>query len=172
MKGVRARWPKPRRFDRNLVVIGAGAAGLTTSYIAAAARARVTLVEGHKMGGDCLNFGCVPSKALIRSATFLRQARRCKDLGIAYAPVEYDFREIMARVHRIIKPVEPHDSVERYTKLGVEVIHGIARITSPWTVEVDGRTLTARAFVIATGSRPVVPPIPGLERVRYYTSDT
>ena len=172
MKGLRSSWSKPRRFDRNLVVIGAGAAGLTTSYIAAAARAKVTLIEGHKMGGDCLNFGCVPSKALIRSATFLRQARRSKDLGIARAPVEYDFREVMARVHQVIKTIEPHDSVERYTKLGVEVIHGMARITSPWTVEVNGLTLTTRAIVIATGSRPVVPPIPGLEQVRYYTSDT
>jgi pyruvate/2-oxoglutarate dehydrogenase complex dihydrolipoamide dehydrogenase (E3) component len=172
VKEVYDRWPKPRRFDRNLVVIGAGAAGLVTSYIAAATRAKVTLIEGHKMGGDCLNFGCVPSKALIRSATFLRQARGCKALGIARAPVEYDFREIMARVHRVIKTVEPHDSVERYTKLGVEVIHGSARITSPWTVEVNGHILTTRAIVIATGSRPAIPTIPGLEQVRYYTSDT
>jgi pyruvate/2-oxoglutarate dehydrogenase complex dihydrolipoamide dehydrogenase (E3) component len=166
------QWPKPRRFDRNLVVIGAGAAGLVASYVAAAARAKVTLIEAHKMGGDCLNFGCVPSKSLIRSAAFLRQARRSQSLGIARANVDYDFGDVLARVQRIIKTVEPHDSAERYTKLGVEVINGNARITSPWTVEVNGRVLTTRAIVIATGSRPVIPPIPGLEQVRYYTSDT
>ncbi|HEY6043450.1 MAG TPA: FAD-dependent oxidoreductase [Nitrosospira sp.] len=172
VRRTHARWPRPRRFDRNLIVIGAGAAGLVTSYIAAATRAKVTLIEANKMGGDCLNFGCVPSKALIRSAAFLRQARHAGDLGIARATVEYDFADVMARVHRVINTVEPHDSVERYTKLGVEVIQGKARLTSPWTVEVNGRTMTTRAIVIATGSRPIVPPIPGLEQVRYYTSDT
>lgn len=172
---VRGHWPRssrPSRFDRNLVVIGAGAAGLVTSYIAASTRAKVTLIEGYKMGGDCLNFGCVPSKSLIRSASFLRQARHAKDLGIASATVDYNFGEVMARVHRIISMVEPHDSVERYTELGVEVIHGNARITSPWTVEVNGHTITTCAIVIATGASPAIPPIPGLEQVRYYTSDT
>jgi pyruvate/2-oxoglutarate dehydrogenase complex dihydrolipoamide dehydrogenase (E3) component/uncharacterized membrane protein YdjX (TVP38/TMEM64 family) len=169
---IHARWTKPIRFDRNLVVIGAGSAGLVTSYLAAASRAKVTLIEANKMGGDCLNFGCVPSKTLIRSATFLREARHAKDLGFSGATVEYSFGEVMARVHRIIKTIEPHDSVERYTKLGVEVIHGKARITSPWTVEVNGQIISTRAIVIATGSRPAIPPIPGLEQVRYYTSDT
>jgi pyruvate/2-oxoglutarate dehydrogenase complex dihydrolipoamide dehydrogenase (E3) component len=172
VRRTHARWPRPRRFDRNLIVIGAGAAGLVTSYIAAATRAKVTLIEANKMGGDCLNFGCVPSKALIRSAAFLRQARHAGDLGIARATVEYNFADVMARVHRVINTVEPHDSVERYTKLGVEVIHGKARLTSPWTVEVNGHTMTTRAIVIATGSRPIIPPIPGLDQVRYYTSDT
>ena len=171
-RGVHARWRKPSRFDRNLVVIGAGAAGLVTSYIAAATRAKVTLIEGHKMGGDCLNFGCVPSKALLRSAAFLQQARQAPGLGIARVTVDYNFGDVMARVHRIINTVEPHDSVERYTKLGVEVIHGNARITSPWTVEVNGQTVTTRAIVIATGARPTIPSIPGLEQVRYYTSET
>ena len=169
---IHVRWTKPIRFDRNLVVIGAGSAGLVTSYLAAATRAKVTLIEASKMGGDCLNFGCVPSKTLIRSATFLREARHAKDLGFSGATVEYSFGEVMARVHRIIKTIEPHDSVERYTKLGVEVIHGKARITSPWTVEVNGQIISTRAIVIATGSRPAIPPIPGLEQVRYYTSDT
>ncbi|HEX8873709.1 MAG TPA: FAD-dependent oxidoreductase [Nitrosospira sp.] len=172
VRRVHARWPKPRRFDRNLVVIGAGAAGLVTSYVAAATRARVTLIESDKMGGDCLNFGCVPSKTLIRSAAFLRQARHAGELGLARATVEYDFADVMARVHRVINTIEPHDSVERYTKLGVEVIHGKARITSPWTVEVNGQTMTTCAIVIATGSRPIIPSIPGLDQVRYYTSDT
>lgn len=167
-----ARWPKPKKFDRNLIVIGAGAAGLATSYIAAAMHAKVTLIEGHKMGGDCLNFGCVPSKAIIRSATFVNQAKHAKELGVAKVNVEYDFADVMRRVHRVIKTVEPHDSVERYTKLGVDVIQGYARITSPWTVEVNGQTLTTRAIVIATGGRPTIPDIPGLDQVTYYTSDT
>ncbi|MDP2379142.1 MAG: FAD-dependent oxidoreductase [Pseudohongiella sp.] len=167
-----ARWPKPKKFDRNLVVIGGGAAGLVTSYIAAATRAKVTLIEGHKMGGDCLNYGCVPSKAIIRSATFVNQAKHAAKLGIAKADIEYDFADVMRRVHRVITTVEPHDSVERYTKLGVDVVQGYARITSPWTVEVNGQTLTTRAIVIATGGRPTIPNIPGLESITHYTSDT
>lgn len=167
-----SRWTKPTQFDRNLVVIGAGAAGLVTSYIAAVTRAKVTLIEGHKMGGDCLNYGCVPSKALIRSAAFLKQVKTAETLGIANATVDYNFSDVMARVQRVVKTVEPHDSVERYTQLGVEVLQGNARITSPWTVEVNGQTLTTRAIVIATGARPAVPNIPGLENVNYYTSDT
>ncbi len=167
-----ARWPKPAHFDRNLIVIGAGAAGLVSAYIAAATRARVTLIESHKMGGDCLNYGCVPSKALIRTATFLQQAKHAASLGVAQANVQYDFADVMARVQRVVKTVEPHDSVERYTQLGVEVLQGKATITSPWSVAVNGQTLTTRAIVIATGARPVIPKIPGLESVRYYTSDT
>lgn len=167
-----ARWTKPKQFDRNLVVIGGGAAGLVTSYIAAVTRAKVTLIESHKMGGDCLNYGCVPSKALIRSAAFLKQVQTAETLGIANATVDYNFSDVMERVQRVVKTVEPHDSVERYTQLGVEVLQGEARITSPWTVEVNGQTLTTRAIVIATGARPAIPNIPGLEDVNYYTSDT
>ena len=167
-----ARWPKPVHFDRNLIVIGAGAAGLVSAYIAAATRAKVTLIESHKMGGDCLNYGCVPSKALIHSAAFLKQVKNSASLGIATATVDYKFSDVMARIQRVVSMVEPHDSVERYTKLGVEVLQGKATITSPWSVEVNGQTLTTRAIVIATGARPAVPDIPGLETVRYYTSDT
>lgn len=173
---VYARWPKPKRFDRNLVVIGAGSAGLVTAYIAAAVKARVTLIEKHRMGGDCLNTGCVPSKALIRSAKLLSHVRRASEFGIRHAEAEFDFAEVMERVQRVIREVAPHDSVERYTGLGVEVIEGTAKITSPWTVEVTTatgtRTLTTRAIVIAAGARPFVPPIPGLEEVGYLTSDT
>ncbi len=165
-------WHKPARFERNLVVIGAGSAGLVTSYIAAATRAKVTLIEKHKMGGDCLNYGCVPSKALIHSAAFLKQAQNTEKLGITRATVDYDFADVMARVQRGVSTVEPHDSIERYRKLGVEVLQGKARITSPWTVEINGQILTTRAIVIATGARPVIPNIPGLESVHYYTSDT
>ncbi|OGU23727.1 MAG: pyridine nucleotide-disulfide oxidoreductase [Hydrogenophilales bacterium RIFOXYD1_FULL_62_11] len=169
---VYARWKKPRRFDRNLVVIGAGSAGLVAAYVAAAVKAKVTLIEGHRMGGDCLNVGCVPSKALIRSARFLKHAREAATLGIARADVDYDFAEVMARIQRVIRTVEPHDSAARYSGLGVEVIAGQARITSPWSVEVNGQTLTTRAIIIATGAQPQVPALPGLEQVRHYTSDS
>ncbi len=172
---VYAGWPRPRRFDRNLVVIGAGSGGLVSAYIAAAVKAKVTLIEGDRMGGDCLNTGCVPSKALIRSARFLRRVRRAERLGVVGASAEVDFARIMGRVHRVIAEVEPHDSVERYTALGVEVIQGRARIVSPWSVEIDtptgARTLTSRAIVIATGAAPIVPDLPGLDRVRYVTSE-
>ena len=172
-----ARWPRPARFDRNLVVIGAGAGGLVSAYIAAAVRAKVTLIEGHKMGGDCLNYGCVPSKALIRSAKAMKQLRNAHRLGIREVLGEVDFAGVMRRVHEVIGAIEPHDSVERYTSLGVEVLKGHARITSPWTVEIrqaDGsvRTLTTRSIVIAAGASPFVPPIPGLKEAEFLTSDT
>ena len=172
-----ARWPRPARFDRNLVVIGAGAGGLVSAYIAAAVRAKVTLIEGHKMGGDCLNYGCVPSKALIRSAKAMKQLRNAHRLGIRNALGEVDFAGVMRRVHEVIEAIEPHDSVERYTLLGVEVLEGHARITSPWSVEVrqaDGsaQTLTTRSIVIAAGASPFVPPIAGLKEAGFLTSDT
>jgi pyruvate/2-oxoglutarate dehydrogenase complex dihydrolipoamide dehydrogenase (E3) component/uncharacterized membrane protein YdjX (TVP38/TMEM64 family) len=174
---VYARWPKPARFDRNLVVIGAGSAGLVAAYIGAALKARVTLVEKHRMGGDCLNFGCVPSKALIRSAKFLSHVRRAREWGIRSASVDFEFKDVMDRVHRVIRTVAPHDSAERYTALGVDVIQGEAKITSPWTVEIarhDGakQTLATRAIVIAAGGAPFVPPIPGIREVGCVTSDT
>jgi pyruvate/2-oxoglutarate dehydrogenase complex dihydrolipoamide dehydrogenase (E3) component/uncharacterized membrane protein YdjX (TVP38/TMEM64 family) len=174
---VYARWARPRRFDRNLVVIGAGSAGLVTAYIAAAVKAKVTLVEKHKMGGDCLNTGCVPSKALLKSARVLAQLRRARDYGLAKANVEFDFAEVMERVQRVVQAVEPHDSIERYRGLGVECLQGEARIVSPWEVEVNlaeggTRRLTTRSIVIAAGARPFVPPIPGIDRVGVLTSDT
>ncbi len=173
---VYARWQRPTRYDRNLVVIGAGSAGLVSAYIAAAVKAKVTLVEKHRMGGDCLNTGCVPSKALIKSARLLSQIRRAREFGFKSASVDFDFADVMERVQRVVKTVEPHDSVERYTGLGVECIEGEARITSPWTVEVKTsagmRNLTTRAIVIAAGARPFVPPIPGIDDVGYLTSDT
>ena len=174
---VYAGWARPAHFDRNLVVIGAGAAGLVTAYIAAAVKARVTLVEKHRMGGDCLNTGCVPSKALIRSAKLLAQMRRSADFGIAQSDARWSFAEIMERVQRVVADIAPHDSVARYTELGVEVIAGTAKIVSPWAVEItaeDGsrQQLTTRSIVIATGARPFVPPIPGLAEVTHYTSDS
>lgn len=173
---VYGKWPRPARFERNLVVIGAGSAGLVSAYIAAAVRAKVTLVEQHKMGGDCLNTGCVPSKALIRSAKLLSHMQRAKEFGIDNASADFRFAEVMERVQRVITTVEPHDSVERYTGLGVEVLQGTAKITSPWTVAVatqtGTRTLTTRSIVIAAGAQPFVPPIPGIGKVGYLTSDT
>jgi pyruvate/2-oxoglutarate dehydrogenase complex dihydrolipoamide dehydrogenase (E3) component/uncharacterized membrane protein YdjX (TVP38/TMEM64 family) len=173
---VYARWPRPARFDRNLVVIGAGSAGLVSAYIAATVKAKVTLVEKSRMGGDCLNTGCVPSKALIRTTRFLSDVSRARSLGIRAASADLDFVDVMERVHRVVRTVEPHDSIERYRELGVDVVIGAARITSPWTVEIateqGTRTLSTRAIVIATGGRPAVPGVPGIEEVGYVTSDT
>ena len=168
---VYARWRRPARYDRNLVVIGAGSAGLVSAYIAAAVKARVTLIEKHRMGGDCLNTGCVPSKALIKTARVVSQIRNAGSYGVKNAAAEVDFAAVMERVRGVIRAIEPHDSVERYTGLGVECIQGEAKITSPWTVQVDGRTLTTRAIVIAAGARPFVPPIPGIEGIDVLTSD-
>jgi pyruvate/2-oxoglutarate dehydrogenase complex dihydrolipoamide dehydrogenase (E3) component/uncharacterized membrane protein YdjX (TVP38/TMEM64 family) len=170
------RWKKPAKFDRNLVVIGGGSAGLVTAYIAAAIKAKVTLVEKHQLGGDCLNTGCVPSKALIRSAKFLSHVRRAEEFGMKSASADFDFAQVMERVQRVIKEIEPHDSAERYTGLGVDVAEGSARIVSPWEVEIsyaDGskKLLTTRSIVIAAGARPFVPPIPGIEQVEVLTSD-
>ncbi|MBR9857699.1 MAG: FAD-dependent oxidoreductase [Gammaproteobacteria bacterium] len=168
---------KPRHFDRNLIVIGAGAAGLVSSYIAAAVKARVTLIEASKMGGDCLNTGCVPSKALIRSAKLAQQMRHADQYGLTSTQPAFSFKKVMQRVQAIIRKVEPHDSVERYTRLGVEVLQGYGKLIDPWTVEVtltSGKTrrLTARSIIIAAGARAAVPPIPGLDNVDYLTSDT
>lgn len=162
---------RPRRFDYNLIVIGAGSAGLVSAYIAATARAKVALIERDRMGGDCLNTGCVPSKALLRSARLMADARNAGRYGIARVDVQMDFAQVMARVHEVIRKIEPHDSVERYTNLGVEVITGEARIVSPWEVEVGGKRLSARSLIIATGARPLVPSIPGLDSVAYLTSE-
>ncbi len=174
---VYAKWTKPSQFDRNMVVIGAGAGGLVSSYIAAAVKAKVTLVEGHKMGGDCLNYGCVPSKALIRSAKMAKQLQKAHSLGLTGTQGTVDFAAVMGRVHRVIADIEPHDSIARYTGLGVEVVQGHARMTSPWTVEITGadgakQTLTTRNIVIAAGASPFVPPIPGLQEAGFLTSDT
>jgi pyruvate/2-oxoglutarate dehydrogenase complex dihydrolipoamide dehydrogenase (E3) component/uncharacterized membrane protein YdjX (TVP38/TMEM64 family) len=174
---VYGRWQKPKKYDRNLIVIGAGAGGLVTAYIAAAVKAKVTLIEAHKMGGDCLNYGCVPSKALIKSAKVAHQMREAHRYGLEAVEPRFSFQKVMQRVHEVIRTVEPHDSVERYTDLGVEVLQGYGRIVDPWTVEIelsDGgkQRLTTRSIVIATGARPFVPPFPGIDDLEYVTSDT
>ncbi len=174
---VYAKWSRPDKFDNNLVVIGGGSAGLVSAYIAAAVKAKVTLIERHKMGGDCLNTGCVPSKALIATTKLLARMRRSKELGIRSATADFDFAEVMERVQRVVAEVEPHDSVERYSSLGVECLKGTAKITSPWTVEAalaDGtkRVIRTKSIVIAAGAAPFVPPIPGLRESKPLTSDT
>jgi dihydrolipoamide dehydrogenase len=174
--GIKSRkalksYQKPDQFDYNMVVIGGGAAGLVSSYIASAVKAKVALIEKHKMGGDCLNTGCVPSKALIRSAKMMSYAARATDFGLDKTEVSFRFSEVMERVQNVITKIEPHDSVERYTGLGVEVIQGEANIISPYEVEVDGKRLRTKNIVIATGARPMVPDLPGLEGIDYLTSD-
>lgn len=166
------RFKKPKSFDYNMIVIGAGSAGLVSAYIAAAVKAKVALIEKHKMGGDCLNTGCVPSKALLRSAKVLSLFRRAEEFGLKTPSLEFDFSKVMERIQRVISEIEPHDSVERYTGLGVDCITGEAKILSPYEVQVNGKTLTTKNIVVATGARPFVPPIPGLTDVPFLTSDT
>ena len=166
-------WKKPRRFDRNLIVIGAGSAGLVSAYIAAMVKAKVTLIEAHEMGGDCLNTGCVPSKALIKSAKVAHQIADAARFGIGGGAPAIDFPAVMARVRDVITAIEPHDSVERFTGLGVDCVKGYARFVDPWTVEIDGaRRLTAKSFIIATGAAPLIPPLPGVDDSGYLTSET
>ena len=168
---VMAKWDKPKTFDRDVIVIGAGSGGLVAALIVATVKGKVTLIEKHKMGGDCLNTGCVPSKAMIRSAKLAADMRRGPDLGFKAMTPDFDFADVMDRVQRIIKTIEPHDSVERFEGLGVNVALGEAKILSPWSVEVNGQVLTTRSIIIATGARPFVPPIKNIETVDYLTSD-
>lgn len=163
---------KPRQFDTNLLVIGAGAGGLVSAYIASATKAKVTLIEKHKMGGDCLNTGCVPSKAILRSAKIKSYIDRAGEFGLSNANVEVEFGKVMSRVQRVIEKIEPHDSVERYTDLGVDCVHGEAKLLSPWVAEVNGQKISARSIVVASGARPFIPPIAGLKDIDYLTSDT
>lgn len=167
-----SKFKKPTSFDYNMVVIGGGSAGLVSAYIAAAVKAKVALIEKHKMGGDCLNTGCVPSKALIRSSKILNYYRRAEEFGLEKPELKFDFSKVMDRVQRVISEIEPHDSVERYTSLGVECISGEAKILSPYEVSVNGRVLTTKNIVVATGAGPLVPPLPGLKETGYLTSDS
>ncbi len=169
---VMRKFPKPKKFDANIVVIGAGSAGLVSSIIAAGAKSRVILIEKHKMGGDCLNTGCVPSKSLIRSGRIMSYIKRGKEYGIKGASGEIDFANVMRRVKSVIARIEPNDSVERYTSLGVECIQGEATIKSPYTVAVGERLINTRSIIIATGARPLVPGLPGLDEVDYLTSES
>jgi pyruvate/2-oxoglutarate dehydrogenase complex dihydrolipoamide dehydrogenase (E3) component/uncharacterized membrane protein YdjX (TVP38/TMEM64 family) len=170
-------YKKPKSFDRNMVVIGGGAGGLVSSYIAAAVKAKVTLVEAGEMGGDCLNYGCVPSKAIIKSAKVAQQIRHADRYGLDASEPSISFKNVMNRVHKVIAAIAPNDSVERYNSLGVDVVKGYARILDPWTVEIkttegETQTLTTRSIIVATGASPFVPPLPGIEDSGYVTSDT
>lgn len=165
------RWRPPRRFDRNLIVIGAGSAGLVSAYIAATLRAQVTLVEERAMGGDCLNSGCIPSKTLIHAARLAEQMRAAAHIGIGNGRCDIHYPSLMQYVQEVIGRVSPRDSVERYRALGVDVRFGHARILNPWTVDVDGEVLTTRAIMIAAGAEPLVPALPGLKS-NYVTSNT
>lgn len=165
------KYKKPNKFEYNLISIGGGSAGLVTSYIAAAVKAKVALIEKHKMGGDCLNFGCVPSKALIAASKKVHLSKKATEYGLDSVDIKFDFAKIMDRVSNVIQKIELHDSVERYTGLGVDVILGSAKILSPYEVEVDGKKLTTKNIVVATGAEPLVPPIPGIDKVNYLTSD-
>lgn len=169
---IYSKYSRPKSYEYNIIVIGAGSGGLVTAYIAAAVNAKVALIEKHKMGGDCLNTGCVPSKALIRTARFLREQKNSKKYGVEKASAEFNFTSAMSRVHDVINKIEPHDSVARYTELGVECIQAEAQILDPWTVSASGRIMTAKNIVIASGARPRVPKITGLQLVNYVTSDT
>lgn len=167
-----SKYKKPKSFDYNMVVIGAGSAGLVSSYIAAAVQAKVALIEKHKMGGDCLNTGCVPSKALIQAAKMHHNIKRAKEFGLDAQVGPVDFSLIMNRVRQVIQDIAPHDSVERYTKLGVDCLNGDAQIISPFEVKVNNTTLTTKNIVIATGARPLIPNLKGLDQIPYLTSDT
>jgi len=159
------------RFDNNLVVVGGGSAGLIAALIAATVRAKVTLVERDRMGGDCLNTGCVPSKTLIRSAKAAQEMRTADRYGIAAAEPHVDFARVMQRVRDAIATIEPKDSVARYTSLGVDCVMGDAALEDAHHVRVGGRVLSTRSVVLATGAAPLVPPIPGLAEADPLTSD-
>lgn len=170
------QYEKPKQFDYNVIALGAGAAGLVSSYIAAAVKAKVALIEKNKMGGDCLNTGCVPSKALIKTASVAHSIKQAHEFGITTNSeeknIEVNFSQVMERIRKVITKIEPHDSVERYTKLGVDCVQGEAEIKSPYEVVVNGKTLTTKNIIVATGAAPLVPKIKGLEKIQYLTSDT
>lgn len=168
---VLSKYSKPKKFDYNLIVIGAGSAGLVSSLIAATVKSKVCLIEKHKMGGDCLNTGCIPSKAIIKSAKILSYSKNAEKYGIKSLTPEFNFKDIMNRVHKIIKKIEPHDSVERYTELGVECISGSATLISPYEVSVNQKTISAKNIILATGASPFIPPIKGIEHIEYLTSE-
>tara|TARA_R110000868_G_scaffold175888_8_gene413151 strand:- start:6320 stop:8419 length:2100 start_codon:yes stop_codon:yes gene_type:complete len=170
-KKVYAKFKKPKKFDFDMVAIGGGSAGLVTAYISAAVKAKVALIEKHKMGGDCLNTGCVPSKALLKAGKHVYHARNLEEFGASASDIKVDFKKVMERVHKVIKDIEPHDSIERYTSLGVDCLVGEAKIVSPWEVSLNGKTITTKNITIATGAFPFVPPIAGIENVDYLVSD-
>jgi pyruvate/2-oxoglutarate dehydrogenase complex dihydrolipoamide dehydrogenase (E3) component len=162
---------RPKRFDTNLLVIGAGSGGLVSAYIAATVKAKVVLVERARMGGDCLNTGCVPSKALIRAAKSVKDIQTAGQFGVQVDSPRVDFKKVMSRVHDVIREIEPHDSVERFTNLGVDCVQGNAKLLSPWEVDIDGQVISAEKIILATGASPIIPNIPGIDQVEPLTSE-
>jgi len=165
-------FPKPKVFDRDLIVIGAGSGGLVSALIGSLVEAKVTLIEASEMGGDCLNTGCVPSKAFIRSASVAAGLRHSANLGVTAGDLKIDFPVIMKRVQAVIDSIKPNDSPERYREFGVDVRLGKGVLRSPYEVEINGERLTSRSIIVATGAAPVMPNIEGLDRNRCYTSET
>ncbi|MCR9204358.1 MAG: FAD-dependent oxidoreductase [Halobacteriovoraceae bacterium] len=168
---VYKKYKRPKSYDYNMVAIGGGAAGLVNAYISTAVNDKDALIEKQKMGGDCLNTGCVPSKAIIKTAKVVHSINNSKKYGIKQATCEFDLKEVMGRVHKVIDAIEPHDSIERYTKLGVDCLTGEAKILSPWEVEINGEVITTKNITIATGASPFVPPIEGIKNVPFLTSE-
>src|SRR5436190_2990195 len=156
----------------NVVVIGAGTAGLVTAACTAGLGGRVALIERNKMGGDCLNFGCVPSKALISSARLADRFRRAEEWGLRTLEPQIDFERVFARMRERRAKIAPNDSQERFESLGVDVFRGEAKFISPHEIEVNGRRLRGKNFVIATGSRAAIPKIEGIDTVPYFTNET
>ena len=166
------KFRKPKKFDVNAVVIGAGAAGLVSSIIFAGGRGKVVLIEQGKMGGDCLNTGCIPSKSLIRTSRLMFDISHASEFGIEVGDREVNFREVIERIKKVIKSIEPHDSIERLTSLGVECIGGSARIESPYLVSVNDKKISTRTIIIATGASPSIPNIDGLNSIDFLTSES
>lgn len=170
-KNIYRGFKRPKKFDYNMIVIGGGSAGLVTAYICASVKASVALIEKDAMGGECLNTGCVPSKALIRSSKVINLSKKANELGLEQIDIKFNFERIMERIHSVIKKIEPHDSVERYEKLGVKCLKGKAEIISPWEVKVNDQILTTKNITIATGASPLVIPFKGLDKIQYLTSN-
>lgn len=169
---IYSQYNRPAKFDYNMIVIGGGSAGLVAAYIGSAVKAKVALVEKHQMGGDCLNTGCVPSKSLIKSSKIISLQKKAREYGLKKIDVDFEFRAVMERVQKIITQVAPHDSRERYTKLGVECFTGVAEIISPWEVKIGGKIYTTKFITVATGAGPLIPKIAGIEKNTVLTSDT
>jgi pyruvate/2-oxoglutarate dehydrogenase complex dihydrolipoamide dehydrogenase (E3) component/uncharacterized membrane protein YdjX (TVP38/TMEM64 family) len=167
------KFRRPKKFDANLIVIGAGSGGLVASLVAAQLKAKVVLIERAEMGGDCLNTGCVPSKSLIRAARSIAEIRKSSTFGVTSGEPSVDFTAVMRRLNETIAAIAPNDSVERFQGLGVDVRVGEARLVDPWTVTIGGGgPITAPGIIIATGAAPVIPPIPGLAESNFATSET
>ncbi len=159
------------KYDYKILVIGAGSAGLVVAGAAATLGAKTALIEQAKMGGDCLNYGCVPSKTFLKSAHLMKDIKQAQDLGINVQNFSSDIKSIMDRVNAVIEHIKPHDSFERFKKMGVEVLTGHARLTGRNAVTLNGKTITAKKIIIAAGSGPLIPDLPGLDKIPFLTNE-